>query len=261
MLAPETLADTMTLVETADDWGLGMHGNWLDMNAVYGGDGNAEENALVVGFAREGEDPEYQGFSENGDIVIQGDYGTLYLYENGSYSYIMSPNLAHEFLDRTYTETFSYQLTDADGSQTSGNFSVKFGGDNIDFESLPTLFGDDTDDTLNIEYDALVVGGAGDELILMGNSSYSVVYGREGVDRFGWDTENFVEGRDFIQDMSVFPGETIILSNLLSDGQTLDDFLENNITNAHGDYDGVYFTLNYNGVERDVTMHRSLIHI
>ena len=168
---------------------------------------------------------------------------------------MMGPNRAHGSRGGRDAGCVSCQRTGGGGGQAGGNFSVRFGGDSIGFECRPPLCGDGTGDTLNVEYDALVVGGAGDELILMGNSSYSVVYGREGVDRFGWDTENFVEGRDFIQDMSVFPGETIILSNLLSDGQTLDDFLENNITNAHGHYDGLYFTLNYNGVERDVTMH------
>lgn len=245
----------ITGVENVYDWGLGTFGNWLEGSDLYGADGPANTGAFQIGLAREGEDTAFQTLEPNQEIMLEGDYGNLLIQGNGSYSYLITPNKAPDFINSTYTEVFEYKATDADGSETTGKLNLEFGGENINHEDISTLFGDSTNDTLSINWDMLVIGGSGDELILSGNSGYSVIYGGEGTDRFGWDTQNFTEGKDFIQDFSAYAGEKLVLSNLLSEGQSLDDFFANNISDASADYDGVYFTLSQNGMERDVTLH------
>lgn len=255
LASTSVIANPVQGVENADDWGLGSYGNWIEESGLYGADGPASEGAFQIGLIREGEDTEFQTHDPFQEIMIEGDYGNLLIQGDGNYSYIITPNKAHDFINSTYTEVFEYKLTDADGSETTGKLNLEFGGDNIDHDAIPTLFGDSTNDTLSIDWDMLVIGGSGDELILSGNSGYSVIYGGEGLDRFGWDAENFTEGRDFIQDLSVYSGEKVVFSNLLSEGQSLDGFFADNISNATADYDGVYFTLSHNGMERDITLH------
>lgn len=279
VLAPPLVSDPIQMIEiggmpSQQEWSLGMSGAWLT-GYEFGADGPSwgdrptylsplimsldEKGAPTHGHVSNppaGITPDNEPWENYFQLIIKGNYGTLHVSDQGEkYTYIIDPNKAYDMLDSTYSEVFNYELCDVDGSGASGKLTVEFGKDS-DFGGLPTLSGDFTDATLMQNDESLIVGGSGNEVILTGKTNYSIMYGGEGIDSFGWNPEMQQSGKDYIQDFSAFSGERLIFSNLLENGQSLDDFLQNNITNATANYDGVFFTLNYGAdVQREVAMH------
>ncbi|EEF78887.1 retention module-containing protein [Methylophaga thiooxydans] len=175
----------------------------------------------------------------NGDPVsgstdIDGLYGTLTIDENGDYSY--TPNA--EDLPAGSSESFTYTVVDADGSEDTATLTIDINdhdyvvdeNDNVVVadaagESVSALGGDDVligsdqADTLN--------GGAGDDNLmgnggddtLIGGAGNDILTGGAGADIFQWnDGDEGTAGSpavDFITDFSAAEGDSLDLADLL----------------------------------------------
>jgi VCBS repeat-containing protein len=154
-------AFTSIIVENAE-------GNVLaDPNTYLGSDGQwgavddmGSEGAVFTVF----NGTEYVEPTESG-ITINGDYGTLLIKEDGSYTY------TPESTDGIgKTETFEYKLTQADGDTDSAKLVISIGE-----EPQHVISGTDGNDTITFDptadlidagdgYDTLVVNTGGTEL-------------------------------------------------------------------------------------------------
>src|SRR6185437_5231720 len=72
------------------------------------------------------------------NTVIAGQYGTLTLSSDGSYSYVRSANTAGGVSD-----VFNYTLTDGDGDQSSTTLTISI-GDSTPTDTIPAAGGTDT---------------------------------------------------------------------------------------------------------------------
>ncbi|RAH38155.1 Ig-like domain-containing protein, partial [Halomonas sp. SL1] len=69
----------------------------------------------------------WQGGIQNG--VIQGDYGTLTVAEDGSYTYELGRDVRDGMdVGETLTDDFTYTLTDNDGDRVQGNLEITLNG-------------------------------------------------------------------------------------------------------------------------------------
>ncbi|MGD8119267.1 Ig-like domain-containing protein, partial [Vibrio sp. TRT 29B02] len=81
----------------------------------------------------------------NGDITVQGTYGTLVMKADGSYTYTLNnESKAVQSLtgNDKPTETFEYTLTDADGDQSKANLVITVNGAD---DAKPTIEVENTD--------------------------------------------------------------------------------------------------------------------
>lgn len=69
----------------------------------------------------------------NGTFVVQGTYGTLTIAPDGSYDYVRAPGTPGGV-----TDTFSYTLTDGDGSADSASLVITIGDSPASVTTLPT---------------------------------------------------------------------------------------------------------------------------
>lgn len=80
--------------------------------------------------------------ADSGDTIIQGEFGTLTIKADGSYTYELdNSNLNVQSLTdgETLTETFTYTLTDGDGDTASADLTITINGKNDDVElEIPT---------------------------------------------------------------------------------------------------------------------------
>ncbi|WP_341304952.1 retention module-containing protein [Pseudomonas sp. TMP25] len=187
------------------------------------------------------------GVAGSGTTSIAGAYGTLTIAANGSYGYTPTANLANI----GQSETFTYTLTQPDGSSDSANLVIKISDTAY---TVPTpiegnsanLVGTSGDDVM-IAGDGnniLTAGGGNDHLeggagsdqllgeegndILIGGSGDDILTGGSGADRFVWHAGD--TGNDKIMDLSISGPErdTIDLRDLLQGETTatIDNYLQ-----------------------------------
>ena len=72
--------------------------------------------------------------SASGDTVIEGQYGTLTISADGSYSYVRNPGTPGGV-----TETFPYTLTDGDGSRSSATLTIEIEDSPVVITRVPEL--------------------------------------------------------------------------------------------------------------------------
>ncbi|MDN8377981.1 VCBS domain-containing protein [Acinetobacter baumannii] len=126
--APEAKADTGTVTED---------GAALEGNVITGGSSNSTDVAdrlgadatQVTGVSKGSSTTEQTG--NVGGTGLAGDYGTLILNSDGSYSYTVDPNNAtvNALKDGgKLTETFSYTIKDADGDWSTTTLTITING-------------------------------------------------------------------------------------------------------------------------------------
>ena len=126
--APEAKADTGTVTED---------GTALEGNVITGGSSNSADVAdslgadatQVTGVSKGSSTTEQTG--NVGGTGLAGDYGTLILKSDGSYSYTVDPNNAtvNALKDGgKLTETFSYTIKDADGDWSTTTLTITING-------------------------------------------------------------------------------------------------------------------------------------
>ena len=126
--APEAKADTGTVTED---------GTALEGNVITGGTSNSADVAdslgadatQVTGVSKGSSTTEQTG--NVGGTGLAGDYGTLILNSDGSYSYTVDPNNAtvNALKDGgKLTETFSYTIKDADGDWSTTTLTITING-------------------------------------------------------------------------------------------------------------------------------------
>ncbi|WP_314341480.1 VCBS domain-containing protein, partial [Acinetobacter guillouiae] len=134
--APEAKADTGTVTED---------GTALEGNVITGGSSNSADVADRLGVDATQVTGVSKGSSttEQTDNVgrtgLAGDYGTLILNRDGSYSYTVDPNNAtvNALKDGgKLTETFSYTIKDADGDWSTTTLTITINGHT---DGLPSI--------------------------------------------------------------------------------------------------------------------------
>ena len=134
--APEAKADTGTVTED---------GAALEGNVITGGSNNSTDVAdslgadatQVTGVSKGSSTTEQTG--NVGGTGLAGDYGTLILNSDGSYSYTVDPNNAtvNALKDGgKLTETFSYTIKDADGDWSTTTLTITINGHT---DGLPSI--------------------------------------------------------------------------------------------------------------------------
>ncbi|MCL6238076.1 type I secretion C-terminal target domain-containing protein, partial [Acinetobacter sp. ANC 5033] len=77
---------------------------------------------------------------DNGNTVVEGAYGTLYISPNGVYKYVSNGDLA----DIGKVDTFTYTIRDFNGSEDTAQLNIRIDGEGlITWPSDPTEVGDD----------------------------------------------------------------------------------------------------------------------
>lgn len=91
-----------------------------NINAGWGADGSADTGAISL-------------VGDGGDGIIEGEYGTLVLADDGSYTYTVDSDTRGSMeAGVTHTETFPYTLTDADGDTTHSTLTIKINGTQVE---------------------------------------------------------------------------------------------------------------------------------
>ena len=134
--APEAKADTGTVTED---------GTALEGNVITGGSSNSADVADSLGADATQVTGVSKGSSTTeqtdnvGGTGLAGDYGTLILNSDGSYSYTVDPNNAtvNALKDGgKLTETFSYTIKDADGDWSTTTLTITINGHT---DGLPSI--------------------------------------------------------------------------------------------------------------------------
>ena len=117
---------------------------------------------------------------------------------------------------------------------------VLFGGNGND-----VLYGGTGNDFLN--------GGAGDD-ILYGGSGSNVLVGGDGADTFAWDNSSR-GGLDIISDFLSTEGDKLNFKDLLDPGESLNSFLQTDITHLNIDTDARTLSFIISGNSKAVEIH------
>ncbi|MCA1178232.1 Ig-like domain-containing protein [Pantoea rwandensis] len=129
--------------------------------------------------------------SSSGSTLVTGDYGTLSIAANGSYTYTLKAGLDAQTI--THKEVFSYSLAASDGTITHNSFTI---------DLHPTITGTAGADTLT--------GSAYDDTITTGAGADTLVYHLLATaDSTGGN------GHDTWTDFNVAQGDKVDISNLL----------------------------------------------
>ena len=110
-------------------------------NNVLTGDTDAESNSLSVSAILVGTSGTPTSISSGSNQSVEGTYGTLVMYSNGTYSY--TPNSTANALDSTdddVTDTFTYTVSDGNDGTDTATITITVTGAN----DAPTVV-DDTD--------------------------------------------------------------------------------------------------------------------
>ncbi|QGY30450.1 Ig-like domain-containing protein [Pantoea cypripedii] len=142
----------------------------------------------------------------SGHTVVAGDYGSLSIAADGSYTYALSAEINAQSI--THKEVFSYTLASTDGTLTSNSFTI---------ELHPTITGTAAADTLTSSaYDDTITSGAGTDTLV-----YHLLNSADATGGNGHDTWT---------DFSVTNGDKIDVSNLLigwnDDTSNINDFVK-----------------------------------
>ena len=176
----------------------------------------------------------------NGAATIQGKYGVLHIFANGSYTYVADDNIAGR------TDTFTYLLKDGDGDTESATLKITgvprgqttndsfivgeadgtttgtSGNDIImvtKYGVNDTLKGGSGDDTLfGLDGNDTLKGGAGND-VLYGEYGNDILYGGSGADMFVANRSDFTKSGtlyfDTVKDFNAAEGDVIDLSALI----------------------------------------------
>ena len=129
--------------------------------------------------------------SSSGSTLVTGDYGTLSIAANGSYTYTLKAGLDAQTI--THKEVFTYSLAGTDGTITHNTFTI---------DLHPTITGTAGADTLT--------GSAYDDTITTGAGADTLVYHLLATaDATGGN------GHDTWTDFNVAQGDKVDISNLL----------------------------------------------
>jgi len=144
--------------------------------------------------------------SSSGHTLVAGDYGTLSIAADGSYTYALSAEINVQSI--THKEVFSYTLASTDGTLISNSFTI---------ELHPTITGTAGADTLTSSaYDDTITSGAGTDTLV-----YHLLNSADATGGNGHDTWT---------DFSVTNGDKIDVSNLLigwnDDTSNINDFVK-----------------------------------
>ncbi|ADU70507.1 Ig-like domain repeat protein [Pantoea sp. At-9b] len=144
--------------------------------------------------------------SSSGNTLVTGDYGTLSIAANGSYTYALSADINVQ--DITHKEVFSYSLASTDGTITTNSFTI---------ELHPTITGTSGSDSITSSaYDDTITSGAGTDTLV-----YHLLNAADATGGNGHDTWT---------DFSVANGDKIDVSNLLigwnDDTSNVNDFVK-----------------------------------
>ncbi|MDO6410102.1 Ig-like domain-containing protein, partial [Pantoea phytobeneficialis] len=144
--------------------------------------------------------------SSSGSTAVAGDYGTLSIAADGSYTYALSADINVQNI--THKEVFSYTLASTDGTLISNSFTI---------ELHPTITGTSAADTLTSSaYDDTITSGAGADTLV-----YHLLNAADATGGNGHDTWT---------DFSVANGDKIDVSNLLigwnDDTSNVNDFVK-----------------------------------
>ncbi|MBN8411024.1 VCBS domain-containing protein [Halomonas litopenaei] len=140
--APQAVADVNAITEDTAS----VSGNVIDGAADdAGADTLGADAATVTAVTSDNASGNTATTNADGELVIQGEYGTLTIAPNGSYSYALdNTNPAVQGLDgsESVTEVFTYTLTDADSDASSTTLTLTINGQEDD---LPTITVTDSD--------------------------------------------------------------------------------------------------------------------
>ncbi|NBX67212.1 MAG: type I secretion C-terminal target domain-containing protein [Proteobacteria bacterium] len=170
----------------------------------------------------------------DGVAAIQGNYGTLYVFNNGSYFY-------NQAVAGSHTENFTYYLQDGDGDTAAGTLTVTGVSSYINSSWIivnGSANGSNSGDMM-VAYTANVAdtmyGNGGDDAMfgwsgndsLVGGSGNDALFGEQGADNLwgGSGTDVFVTDRndlgttyDTVHDFNANEGDVIDLSALIDNG-------------------------------------------
>ncbi|MBY5927230.1 MULTISPECIES: VCBS domain-containing protein [unclassified Halomonas] len=140
--APQTVADVNAITEDTAS----VSGNVIDgATDDAGADTLGADATTVTAVTSDNASGNTATTNAAGELVIQGEYGTLTIAPDGSYSYALdNTNPAVQGLDgsESVTEVFTYTLTDADSDASSTTLTLTINGQEDD---LPTITVTDSD--------------------------------------------------------------------------------------------------------------------
>ncbi|MBY5929389.1 VCBS domain-containing protein [Halomonas sp. DP8Y7-3] len=140
--APQAVADVNAITEDTAS----VSGNVIDGAADdAGADTLGADATTVTAVTSDNASGNTATTNADGELVIQGEYGTLTIAPDGSYSYALdNTNPAVQGLDgsESVTEVFTYTLTDADSDASSTTLTLTINGQEDD---LPTITVTDSD--------------------------------------------------------------------------------------------------------------------
>ncbi|WP_019592497.1 type I secretion C-terminal target domain-containing protein, partial [Thioalkalivibrio sp. ALRh] len=120
------------------------------------------------------------GFVEvDGEHTVAGEFGSLTLAEDGTYTYTASNDVANA----GNIETFDYKLTHPNGDEAVATLSIR-----IDSPDVEVIWGDDLEPGATIagtEVDEILVGTSGADQIAAGAGN-DILIGGDGADTFIW---------------------------------------------------------------------------
>ena len=158
------------------------HGNVLSGFNGYSGNNPANHDDTVSQDATWISSVSGNTFGGSGAMAVEGNYGTLYMFANGSYVYVQHTNVGN-----ARTDTFSYTLTDADGDTSTATLTVQGIASNTSFNPWKEVISGSYTGTGNSEYilgssGTNTLNGAGGDDFIAAGSGNDTVYGGDGND-------------------------------------------------------------------------------
>ena len=207
---------------------------------------------------------------DNGVMTIQGEYGNLFIFANGTYFYIQEVAWGTPI-----TDSFQYTLQDCDGDTSTAN--LVFQGIQSDVTFNPTaryagngtsaagdsgsnfVTGGDNNDTLNgYAGDDMILGwngndtiygGSGNDLV-GGEQGMDTLYGGAGSDIFlGAYSDSLNGNYDTIKDFNLSQGDTLAIEDVLSGYNGTQD--PNNFVRFVNSGNGSFLQINADGQGND----------
>ncbi|MCL2916990.1 type I secretion C-terminal target domain-containing protein, partial [Shewanella litorisediminis] len=147
-------------------------------NDIQGADGDME----IYGVSHSGNN----ATESNGTFVIQGTYGTLTLYGNGSYSYQVTT--VGSLIPDNAVDTFSYTIADSDGDLSTAELNINLNA----VEELPTVY----EGTQGVDSFLLTNSTTGKGQFAVSSSGYDAVASTASADVINLDTALHIKAGD-----------------------------------------------------------------
>ncbi|MEL4370059.1 choice-of-anchor K domain-containing protein, partial [Shewanella xiamenensis] len=205
-----------------------------DGNVLTNDTTGADTAVTVIGVANG--DHTNTGVSGHVGTTINGLYGTLILYADGTYHYQLTAS-ADLIPASGATETFTYTMQDGDGDRSSATLKINVSPVNADGVNLVdanafTTQGSSLNDTIVVTNGENSCGGEGNDT-LIGGLGDDVLRGDNGADTFVWRYADADKGTDHIMDFNVSE-DKLDLSDLLQGetAGTLESYLSFSLNNG-----------------------------